>query len=35
MKSMAKPKLLLYNTLSRRKEAFEPINEGRVGTDLF
>ena len=24
-------KLLLYNTLSRRKEAFEPINEGRVG----
>ena len=28
---MAKPKLLLYNTLSRRKEAFEPINEGRVG----
>ncbi|MBO5688204.1 MAG: cysteine--tRNA ligase, partial [Alistipes sp.] len=24
-------KLNLYNTLSRRKEAFEPINEGRVG----
>ena len=24
-------KLVLYNTLTRRKEAFEPINEGRVG----
>ncbi|MBR2398535.1 MAG: class I tRNA ligase family protein, partial [Alistipes sp.] len=24
-------KLNLYNTLTRRKEEFEPINEGRVG----
>ena len=24
-------KFVLYNTLSRRKEVFEPINEGRVG----
>ncbi len=24
-------KLVLYNTLSRRKEVFEPLNEGRVG----
>ncbi|MBO4994122.1 MAG: cysteine--tRNA ligase, partial [Alistipes sp.] len=24
-------KLFLYNTLTRRKEAFEPLNEGRVG----
>ena len=24
-------KLFFYNTLTRRKEAFEPINEGRVG----
>ena len=24
-------KLYLYNTLTRRKEAFEPLNEGRVG----
>ena len=24
-------KLNLYNTLSRRKELFEPLNEGRVG----
>lgn len=24
-------KLSLYNTLTRRKEVFEPLNEGRVG----
>ena len=24
-------KLYLYNTLSRRKELFKPVNEGRVG----
>ena len=24
-------KLVLYNTLTRQKEVFEPINEGRVG----
>ena len=24
-------KLVLYNTLTRRKEVFEPLNEGRVG----
>ncbi|MEE1104052.1 MAG: cysteine--tRNA ligase, partial [Alistipes sp.] len=24
-------KLSLYNTLTRRKEIFEPLNEGRVG----
>ena len=28
---MATPKLTLYNTLTRRKEEFKPINEGRVG----
>ena len=28
---MATPKLSLYNTLTRRKEEFKPINEGRVG----
>ena len=28
---MATPKLTLYNTLTRRKEEFKPLNEGRVG----
>ena len=28
---MATVKLNLYNTLTRRKEEFKPINEGRVG----
>ncbi|MBQ5836501.1 MAG: cysteine--tRNA ligase, partial [Alistipes sp.] len=28
---MATPKLNLYNTLTRRKEEFKPLNESRVG----